>query len=203
MKHPGQEKGFTLAETVVAMGLGMLLLTAVIVTFQIQQRCYDIQEQTTEMVQTVRAATDMICREVRMAGYNPTGAPFDGLPYQAGTLRILADLHGEKDNDPPDGDTNDPHEDITYRYDAKSMQIKRNTGGGDQPFAENIEAFSVVHLDRQGNPTTVAREVRQVKIMITARTVYADRFYKQNGGYRTYSLTARVTPPNLCLVDQG
>jgi type IV pilus assembly protein PilW len=198
-----QEKGFTLAETIVAMGLGILLLTAVIGTFQIQQHSYDIQEQTMEMVQTVRAATDMICREVRMAGYNPTEASFDGLPYQAGVLRILADFRGENDHDSPDGDTNDLHEDITYRYDAKTRQIKRNTGGGDQPFAENIETFSVIYLDRQGNPTTASERIRQVKIMITARTAKADRFYTQNGGYRTYSLTARVAPPNLRMADQG
>lgn len=202
MKFLRHEKGFTLAETVIAMGLGTLLLTAVIVAFQVHQRFCNIQEQTVEMVQTVRAATDMIGREVRMAGYNPTGDSFAGLPYQAGELRILTDLRGKNDHDPPDGDTDDLHEDITYRYDAKNLRIKRNTGGGDQPFAENIEAFCVVHLDRQGRPTTVTREIRQVKITITARTAHPDRSYQANGGYRTYSLTALITPPNLFMAGQ-
>jgi len=192
-----QEKGFTLVEVLVAMATGAILFTAVIGVFLVQRKAYTVQEQTTEMVQTVRAAMDMICREARMAGYNPTGADFDGIPYHASELRILADFRGKKTSDSPDGDTNDPHEDITYRYNPKDLQIERNTGGGSQPFAENITDFRVVYLNRQGLATTTTKEIFQVKIVITARTGVPDLSCGVDKGFRSYTVTCLVTPVNL------
>jgi len=192
-----QTNGFTLVEVLIAMGLGGLLMTTVIGMFIAQRRSYETQEQIAEMVQTARAAVDMLCREVRMAGFNPTGASFQGIPYHANELRILADLSGTNPHDPPDGDTDDPNEEITYVYDGKNKQIDRNSGGGNQPFAENIEAFAFVHLDGDGSPTVISAQIRQVRVSITARTANPDRSYAGNGGYRTYTLTCLVTPANL------
>jgi type IV pilus assembly protein PilW len=192
-----QKDGFTLVEVLIAMGLGGLLMTTVIGMFIAQRRSYETQEQIAEMVQTARAAMDMMCREVRMAGFNPTGASFQGIPYQANQLRIVADLRGPNPHDPPDGDTDDPNEEITYVYDAKNKQIDRNSGGGNQPFAENIEAFAFALLDVHGSPTVTSAEIRQVRVSITARTAKPDRSYAANGGYRTYTLACLVTPVNL------
>ena len=136
LKH--QEYGFTLIELLIAMAISSIVLSAVISTFVVQRKTYAVQEQITEMVQTARAAVDMIGLEIRMAGYDPTGACFDGIPYNALQLQIGADLRGTKPNDPPDGDTDDSNENIIYSYDPKNFQIDRNTGGGGQPFAENI-----------------------------------------------------------------
>ena len=69
----GGAHGFTLVEVLIAMAIGGILLGAVVSTFVLQSKSYDVQEQMTEMVQTARAAMDMISREVRMAGYDPTG----------------------------------------------------------------------------------------------------------------------------------
>jgi type IV pilus assembly protein PilW len=192
-----QINGFTLVEVLVAMGLGGLLMTTVIGMFVAQRKSYEIQEQIAEMVQTARAAMDMMCREVRMAGFDPTGACFQGIPYHANQLQIVADLQGPNAHDPPDGDTDDPNEQITYVYDEKNKQIDRNSGGGNQPFAENIEAFAFAHLDADGSPTVTSAQIRQVRVSITARTAKPDRSYAANGGYRTYTLTCLVTPVNL------
>ena len=192
-----RERGFTFIELLIAMAVGGILLAAVVSTFVLQHKSYDVQEQVTEMVQTTRAAMDMISREIRMAGYDPTGACFDGIPYSATQLQIGADLGGAKPNDPPDGDTNDSNENITYSYDFKNFQIDRDTGGGRQPFAENIQAFSFAYLDRDGSPTTITADIRQIRVTITARTAKSDPRYPANGGYRTYTLTSLVTPMNL------
>jgi len=190
-------QGFTLVEVLIAMAIGGLLLGAVISTFLMQSKSYDVQEQMTEVVQTARAAMDMISREVRMAGYDPTGAGFDGIPYHVAQLQLLADLRGANATDPPDGDTNDPNENIIYAYDGKNLQIDRNTGGGNQPFAENIEAFSFAYLDGDGCPTTMTDDIRQIRVTITARTARSDAEYSAHGGYRTFTLASLVTPANL------
>lgn len=189
--------GFTFVEVLMAMSAGLVVLGAVVAILVLEQKTYDVQEQTAEMVQTARAAMDMLSREVRMAGFDPTGAGFDGLSYHATQLRIATDFRGAKADDPPDGDTNDPNERITYCYDAKNLQIDRNTGGGNQPFAENIQGFTFNYLDSNGNATTNTTDIRQVRITITARTARPDPYYSANQGYRTYTLISLITPMNL------
>ena len=71
-----KESGFTLIELLIAMTIGLIILGALSSTFIIQRKTYAIQEQTVEMVQTARAAMDMMSREIRMAGY---GAPTSDL----------------------------------------------------------------------------------------------------------------------------
>ena len=196
LKH--QEYGFTLMELLIAMAMSSIVLSAVISTFVVQRKTYAVQEQITEMVQTARAAMDMMGHEIRMAGYNPQGASFCGIQSNDAKLRIRADLRGAGAHDPPDGDTNDPNEDITYKYYDATNQIKRKTGTGYfQPFAEHIQAFSFTCLDSTGGPTTISADIRQIKITICARTAKADPNYSTNGGYRTYTLTSLITPINL------
>ncbi len=64
-----KESGFTLVELLIAMTIGLIILAALSSTFLMQRKTYDIQEQIVEMVQTARAAMDMMTREIRMAGY--------------------------------------------------------------------------------------------------------------------------------------
>ncbi|MBW2167433.1 MAG: hypothetical protein JRG74_15520, partial [Deltaproteobacteria bacterium] len=188
-----------------AMTIGLIILTALSSTFLMQRKIYDVQEQVAEMVQTARGAMDMMSREIRLAGYaptgyvptggtmqrsDPTGTNFVGISYNAGQLQIRADLTG-------DGNTNGSNEDIIYTYDATDLQIDRNTGGGDQPFAENIQSFTFDYLDSAGNATTTPVNIRQIIITITARTSKPDRNYTPNSGYRTYTLTSYITPRNL------
>lgn len=67
------EKGFTLIELLISMVVGLIVLGALVSTFIIQRRSYDVQEQVTEMLQNARAAMDMMSREIRMAGYQVVG----------------------------------------------------------------------------------------------------------------------------------
>src|SRR5215510_2168440 len=84
--------GFTLTELMVAMAIGMVVLSAVTTTFMAQARFYNAQEQINEMQQNARGALDVITRELKMAGYKPSGGTFDGVTYSAAQLLIQADL---------------------------------------------------------------------------------------------------------------
>ncbi len=194
MQHSIQNKenGFTLVELLIAITIGLIVLGTLVGTLIIQRKTYDIQEQLTEMVQSARATMDIITREVMMAGFNPSGASFNGIPYSAGQLQISADLNG-------DGVTTDSNENIVYTFDGANLKIDRNTGGGAQTLAKNIQAFSFSYIDGDGNATTTTADIRQIQIAITARTAKLDPKYGANGGYRTYSLTSLITPKNLSL----
>ncbi|MBL7208292.1 MAG: prepilin-type N-terminal cleavage/methylation domain-containing protein, partial [Desulfobacterales bacterium] len=105
-----REGGFTLVELLIAMTIGLIILAALSSTFLMQRKIYDVQEQIVEMVQTARAAMDMMTREIRMAGYDPTGAGFDGITYDADQLEIKADMYQTNNTGNPDGDTDDSNE---------------------------------------------------------------------------------------------
>jgi len=194
-------RGLTLIELMVAMSIGMIVLGALTATFILQRKAYSAQEQVIEMTQIARAAMDMIGREVRMAGYFNSANPmqrdssanphFVGIPATDSRLEILADLNG-------DGYTDDANEHIIYTFDSTNRMIRRNTGGGAQPFAENIQAFSFIHLDGNGTPVTIDAAVRKIRITITARTVKSDSLHPGSGA-GTLTLVEAVFPRNLGL----
>jgi len=187
-------RGFSLVELLIAMAVGLVVLGAMYSVFTIQNKTFGNQENFVEMQQSVRAGMDMMAREVGMAGYDPAGANFVGIPYDANKLQIYADLNGDKDTD-------DPHEYIKYTMDSDyPFEIRRDTGGGRQEFALNIQTFTFNYLDSDGNPTTTTANIRQMRITITARTAKPDPDYTDptyGDHYRRYTLTSLVTPRNL------
>jgi prepilin-type N-terminal cleavage/methylation domain-containing protein len=182
--------GFTIIELLIAMAVIGVIIGSMF-SFSIAQRKYfSVQEEISEMTQNTRAAMEMISSELTMAGYSPLGIVFSGIPYDVSQLQIYADLNGN-------GALSDPNENITYTYDTSSKRILRNTGSGNQPFAENIQSLVFECLDDQGNPTTVTENIRQIRLIISGRTSKPDPLYATNSGYRTYTLTSLVTPRNL------
>lgn len=191
-------EGFTLIEMVVALGLSLVTVSAVYTLYVSELRAQLVREDMLEMHQQARVVMDVVSREILMAGYDPRGVNIDvdlsndflGITYDPGRLMIKADLNGN-------GLIADPNESITFIYDSLTHTLRRNTGGGNQPFGENIESFLVEYFDHGGNPTIDSRSIRQVKIAVTARTEDPDLKYVPNGGYRTVTLESRLTPRNL------
>lgn len=190
--------GFTLIEMVVALGLSLVTVSAVYSLYVGELRAQYVREDRLEMQQQARVVMDVISRELLIAGYDPRAVNKDGnltndflgITYDPNRLMIKADLNGN-------GLIADPNESITFVYDSKTHTLRRNTGGGNQPFGENIESFLVEYFDQSGNPTVDSISIRQVKITVTARTEDPDLKYTSNGGYRTVTLQSRLTPRNL------
>ncbi len=196
------EQGFTMVDLVVGLAISLILMGIAVKIFLVQQKAYNVQGQLSEMQQNIRAATDIIMRETKMAGYDPADLGFVGIGNNsnATSIQILADLTGDKDTD-------DPNEDITYKYyDDPDFQIKRKGSTSDsfQPLAENITEFTVLYFDATGPPdigTSTLTAIRQIKITITGRTAKPDpdldRVDDDGEGYRYGTLSASVTPENL------
>jgi len=124
-------RGFTLIELLVAMVLGLVVLAAVLNIFVSQNRTNAVQQEVAYTQQNVRAAMDLMVRDIRGAGYNPnnTGSLNGILAAHETYIRIQSDLNADGDtNDPlatdPDytfaptsPDLTDPQEDITYALD--------------------------------------------------------------------------------------
>jgi type IV pilus assembly protein PilW len=188
--------GFTLVEMMVSMAISLVVLAAIAGTFTVQTRQNSAEEQNGQMQQNVRGALDLMIREIQMAGYKPAGGSFNGIETSTSTtLRIKLDLNSSGD------ETDEATDDISYSFDSSTGLITRtlNNTGSSATVADNITAFSFTYLDANGASTTTNTAVRRVTINITARTEKPDPGYTTNNGYRTYQLTANVTPPNLAL----
>ena len=179
-------------------------------------------------------------REIRMAGCDrfdrlitlPSSAPIPTSKYGVANYPINQIIEANsnsivfmEDVNPPDGDVNDPNEIIGYSLNVGNGNLLRNTGGGDQTVAENINALDFVYLDGASPPnvlnpngTNVAdadlSSIRSVEITIVARTgedlkaspnnmVYYNQqgmqIFAQNDRYSRKRLTTVVKCRNLGL----
>lgn len=195
-------EGFSFVELLIALALSLIVLTSVSSAFISQRKTYHAQEQMTEMIQGTRAVMEVITREIKLAGFNPTGnSSLVWIPYSTTQLEIRADLNGDGEFDGTSS-ANDTNEQIIYSHNGTNLEIVRDAGqtfSYAKLFAENIESFTFDYLDGDGNTTTTAADIRMIEITITARTADPDPDYGPNSGYRTYTLTSTVSPPNLAI----
>lgn len=90
---PANNSGFTLVELMVALVVAFLVIAAVYASYVVQQRTQIEQQQVTQMQQNLRAALDMMTREFKMAGYDPTqSGEYDIKIANATTFAFEADL---------------------------------------------------------------------------------------------------------------
>jgi type IV pilus assembly protein PilW len=71
--------GFTLIELLVYLGIFGVVLGSIFTAYQGQLRAYVLQREVVDMQQNIRAALYLMDREIKMAGYNPSGAPAIGI----------------------------------------------------------------------------------------------------------------------------
>jgi prepilin-type N-terminal cleavage/methylation domain-containing protein len=70
MSVPGKrQKGFSLIEVLIALVIGLIVIAGVYRAFTAQQKNFVIQEQVSEVQQSVRTVMDLIARDIRMAGF--------------------------------------------------------------------------------------------------------------------------------------
>ena len=194
------ETGFTLIELLVAMVIAAIVMTSVYSVYYSQQKSYIVQEEVAAMHQNLRAAMTIMEREIRMAGCNPTGAAASvGMQSDiSGTsIHFTEDVRGKDPGTPPDGDTGDSDENISYYLrdadgDGDVDDLVRDTGGTEadieKVIAENITSLTFKYLDSDGNETGTLENIRFVQIIVTATN---------DDKTKTETLQTRINARNL------
>lgn len=189
--------GFTLVELMISLVISGIITAAIYTAYISQQQTHYAQEQVAAMQQNIRAGMDILTREIRMAGYDPStrsGAEFTVM--QPGQMSFSADLNG-------DGDTSDSNEtvDIGFRVaddvlrdgipdtanTTPSLGIQYSGAGGYQPAADNIQALEFRYLDSTGGVAAAPADIRAVQVSILARADQPDRNFTNTSTYNAAS----------------
>jgi type IV pilus assembly protein PilW len=202
MKLKTDNKGVTLIELLVSIAVSGVVLGGVYSSFYSQQKSFLTQEQTADMQQNLRSAMYLMAREIRMAGYDPTGDAGAGIhTAHANSIRITKDITDDSGTGVADGDAGDVNEDVTYALvdvdgDGDMDLGRTDTNGvGTQLLAENMDALNFVYLDDNGSPTANISEMRSVQITAVARADRPDPGYNGSGSFLNQQGQIIFTPP--------
>jgi type IV pilus assembly protein PilW len=187
-----KESGFTIVELLIYMAMFVVVLGAMYSIMISNTRSYSSQENRVEMTQDLRAAMNLMVREIRMAGCDPTDIDSLGFADDADD-RYDTDansIHFTMDIDASGAIANS--EDINYYLYTPAdgiQKIGRRTGDGDlQPVAENITGLTFIYMyadgdrsdvigdpdDTDGDDTNDLEDIERVQISITGETATVD-----------------------------
>ena len=196
-------KGFTLIELMVAMLISVLVAVAVFYAYEGQQHAQLGQKQIVEMQQNIRAATYIMVKEIRKAGYDPSGGAGAGISLAGDGsngnplgFSFVADNDGLDNNGDGTIDETGELQIIEYDlYDADGdgdMDIGRKEGaaGSRQAIAENMAVLSFVYLDSNGSTTMTLQDIRAVQITMGA-AIGNGKIDYINGVTRTLTTTVQ------------
>jgi len=141
----------------------------VVSAYQLQVRGKNTQDALTDMNQTARSALEIMTYEIRTAGCDPNRTADAGIVQATTTatqLDITMDI-GDGASFEPDGDLDDPNEQVSYLLNGGNLC--RDTGGGPMALARNVDALNFVYLDEDGNITATMADVRTIEVAIVAR----------------------------------
>ena len=260
------KKGLTLIELLVALTISSILIAGIYRTFIGQQKTYTVQEQVVDVQQNLRAVTNKMIREIRMAGFGNVSdvSPVNGFPQVitmtpsditiVGAFKQIRDasgnpitivstnanqitlsaatsaLNGDLNKylsiggigsytvtNQPTGTTNVLTLDRTpknavgaYLYKVQAvtyavgytdgkpvLQRNGNDGTGPEDLAGNIESLQFEYLDKDGNVTAIAGNVRRIRLTVTAKTETIDPDLQGGDGYRRRTISSSIQLRNL------
>lgn len=156
------EAGHSLVEMLVAMAVMGLLMSATLSLLQSGFAAWGWGAGRVEAQQATRVALERMARELREAGYDPTGVGIAAVVVaEPARIVFLRDLNGNGLIDPT-------HERVTYLLRPRETTLRRDAGGGAQPLAENVRRFALSYVDRDGAPTDDLARIARVRIEIEA-----------------------------------
>lgn len=169
-KYTSSNKGLTLVELMVVMGLATIVLAVIYAAYNTQSKMNRKETAVVNMQQNIRGSLYLIEKEIRMAGYDPEASGKFGI-----TDITFKDLDGNNDvngyssitftadngaSGNSENGTLDSNEVYTYRiYDytngspAGILDLGRTVGGGgNQIVAEGIDALGIAYAyDNDGD----------------------------------------------------
>lgn len=177
MSLPRGDRGFTLAELLVACAVIAFVMAGLLIMLQTGQQSYLVGSNQVEAQQTVRVAIERMIQEIRSAGYCPTCSgtpPFTAISAQSATgFTIQHDW--DADGAPVSTAVTDANgtlrgEQIIYAISGSSL-TRREMGvdTAAMTLATGITSATFTYQDSAGVATGTAADIRTVVIAVTTQ----------------------------------
>jgi type II secretion system protein J len=174
-----EKKGFSLIELLFALGILSVVSVGIYSVFELSSQSYTTQGVTADVQQNVRAAMEIMLRDIRAAGLDPTASGNFGIE-QAETSKLrftsdsidaeLVDFNGVLD------DTNS--ERVTYVLQGTQLnQILHETTDyqNSAPLISDVQNLQFTYFDMDGNdlgspvPPLQLADIRMINVSITVK----------------------------------
>ena len=161
--------GFTLAELLIAMGIMLVVVTAIISLFTSLNRMYTTQGVAAGVQQVARTGIDIMTRNIRMAGFNPLNInPVGIVQADSNSIRFQYDTNGS--GTISTNATGDDNEDMAYLLNENNQLIRQLNGNttSNQSLVDNVIALAFRYFDEDGE--TVIGDpaaIRSVEVSLT------------------------------------
>jgi len=170
-------KGFTIIELVIAMGIMSIALTSIYGLYMSYVRVYTTEGVTSRVQQNVRSGMNLMVRDIRMAGLDPTKSGIFGMvEATAQSIRFTADRDMDGELDDPDisgGASESDLEQIAFTYDGSNLLEmvlhKSDDTETRDTLLENVSNLNFTYLDAADGVTADMNEIRTVVIVLTVR----------------------------------
>ena len=171
-------RGFTVVELLISLAIMSVAMTSIYGLYMSYVRVYTTEGVTTRVQQSVRASMNMMMRDIRMAGLDPTGADIFGIEEITDQyIRFTADRDMDGEIDDPDlaaGSIESNLEHIAYRYDGTDLlemilfhpdetEVVRDT------LVDNVTDLNFTYLDVNDAETAEPANIRTVIIQMTVQ----------------------------------
>jgi type II secretory pathway pseudopilin PulG len=169
----GRRAGFSTIGMIVAFVLLGLLLAPMLGTILSAQRGFVASRDRARAAGSVRYAHLALTRFMRLAGSSPIGLPLPGIDPDPDGNGFFDDVRLRSDYNPPDGDLDDPGEDLTFFLRADTMFVKSGNDGDEEPFLIGVDSLAFEYFDRDGlvisDPARIGPRAMTVDVTIRAR----------------------------------
>jgi type IV pilus assembly protein PilW len=153
------QAGFSLVEQLVVLAVLGLVMAGALGLLDAGMRGYALGAARTEAQQNARIALERMSRELRQAGYDPSGRVARPIiSAEATRLVFQVDANGN-------GVIDATSERITYLLRNDGV-LRRDAGAGAQPIVEGVRQLEFAYVDRAGLPTADPAAVRSIRVRI-------------------------------------
>ena len=158
MRRARDEAGYSLVELLVSLAVLALVLAGILSILFTGQRSYLAGAARVEAQQAARVGLERMVKELREAGYDPTGAGFPPIVVAEPTrVTFQRDLNGNGVIDPT-------RERVSFLL--QGSVLRRDAGAGAQPIVEGVRGFGLTYFDRGGAETADRSRIGSIRIRL-------------------------------------
>lgn len=165
-----RRSGFTLIESLIALGLLAVVGTALTALVLRTQRDYISQRERVQAEETIRSVESLLTRVFRTARVDPRRLNIGRLDVNPNGSAVWDNVRVRSDFNPVDGDVADPLEDVQIQVVNDTLLVRWQAGGAFQPAAYPVRSLRFDYHATDGTALTTtasAASAKRVRVVIT------------------------------------